>query len=147
MDRTPGANPIRQVLDNLNEAGSMYGAIIYQKAPIVMRHLEALLGEDNFARPARVPEGARVRERDLDRSDRGARRRTPMDLQAWSRVWVEQPGRPTIETELDVDERRITRLAFRQRDPWNRDLVWPQQLRVAHRRHADRTRQQRQRRR
>ena len=48
VDRTPGANPIRQLLDNLNEAGSMYGAIIYQKAPIVMRHLEALLGEDNF---------------------------------------------------------------------------------------------------
>ncbi len=36
------------MLDNLNEAGSMYGAIIYQKAPVVMRHLEALLGEDNF---------------------------------------------------------------------------------------------------
>ncbi len=48
VDRTPGANPIRQMLDNLDEAGSMYGAIIYQKAPVVMRHLEALLGEDNF---------------------------------------------------------------------------------------------------
>ena len=33
--------PIRQPLDNLNEAGTLYGAIIYQKAPIVMRHLEA----------------------------------------------------------------------------------------------------------
>ena len=39
---------IRQPLDNLNEAGSLYGAIIYQKAPIIMRHLEALLGEDSF---------------------------------------------------------------------------------------------------
>ena len=48
VDRTPGANPIRQPLDNLNEAGSLYGAIIYQKAPVVMRHLEALLGDDNF---------------------------------------------------------------------------------------------------
>ena len=35
-----GANAIRQPLANLNEAGSLYGAIIYQKAPIVMRHLE-----------------------------------------------------------------------------------------------------------
>ncbi len=48
VDGTPGANPIRQQLDNLNEAGSMYGAIIYQKAPIVMRHLEELLGEESF---------------------------------------------------------------------------------------------------
>ena len=48
VDRTPGTNPIRQQLDNLNEAGSLYGAIIYQKAPIVMRQLETLLGEESF---------------------------------------------------------------------------------------------------
>ncbi|HEX8027591.1 MAG TPA: ERAP1-like C-terminal domain-containing protein, partial [Vicinamibacterales bacterium] len=50
----------------------------------------------------------------------------------WSRSWVDQPGRPTIETVLDVKNGAITRLAFRQRDTWNkRDLVWPQQLRIA----------------
>ena len=132
VDRTPGANPIRQVLDNLNEAGSMYGAIIYQKAPVVMRHLEALLGDDNFRDGLREylkahafgnatwPDLITV----LDR-------RTPLDLQAWSRVWVEQPGRPAIQTVLEVKSGVITRLAFRQSDPWNRNLVWPQQLRVA----------------
>ena len=36
----PGTNAIRQPLDNLDEAGTLYGAIIYQKAPIVMRQLE-----------------------------------------------------------------------------------------------------------
>ena len=44
IDRTPGTNAIRQRLDNLNEAGSLYGAIIYQKAPIVMRQLETHAG-------------------------------------------------------------------------------------------------------
>ena len=48
VDRTEGANPIRQELANLNEAGSLYGAIIYQKAPIVMRQLELLVGADTF---------------------------------------------------------------------------------------------------
>ncbi|MCA1652253.1 MAG: peptidase M1, partial [Acidobacteria bacterium] len=48
VDRTEGTNAIRQRLDNLNDAGSLYGAIIYQKAPIVMRQLEALVGEDGF---------------------------------------------------------------------------------------------------
>jgi aminopeptidase N len=132
VDRTPGANPIRQVLDNLNEAGSMYGAIIYQKAPVVMRHLEALLGEDNFRDGLREyltahafgnatwPDLITV----LDR-------RTPLDLQQWSRVWVEQPGRPAIQTVLEIRNGAIARLAFRQSDPWNRNLVWPQQLRVA----------------
>ena len=36
----PAPTPIRQPLDNLNDAGTLYGAIIYQKAPIVMRQLE-----------------------------------------------------------------------------------------------------------
>jgi aminopeptidase N len=132
VDRTPGANPIRQVLDNLNEAGSMYGAIIYQKAPVVMRHLEALLGEDNFRDGLREYLNAHAFANAtwpdliavLDR-------RTPLDLQAWSRVWVEQPGRPAIQTVLEVKSGAIARLAFRQSDPWHRNLVWPQQLRVA----------------
>ena len=46
VDRTAGANPIRQRLDNLREAGTLYGAIIYQKAPVVMRQLERV--RNNF---------------------------------------------------------------------------------------------------
>ena len=44
VDRTGGSHPIRQELENLNEAGSLYDEIIYQKAPIVMRQLERVLG-------------------------------------------------------------------------------------------------------
>ena len=86
VDRTEGANPIRQPLENLNEAGSLYGAIIYQKAPIVMRQLERLVGESmlrdglreylatyRFAN-ASWPELIEI----LDRN-------SPLDLQAWSR--------------------------------------------------------------
>ena len=40
VDRSTGANPIRQLLPNLREAGQMYGAIIYNKAPIMMRQLD-----------------------------------------------------------------------------------------------------------
>ncbi|MDP2318277.1 MAG: M1 family aminopeptidase [Acidobacteriota bacterium] len=132
VDRTPGANPIRQVLDNLNEAGSMYGAIIYQKAPIVMRHLEALLGVDNFRDGLReyltAHAFANATWTDLISV---LDRRTPIDLQAWSGVWVEQPGRPVVQTELQMQKGAVTRLAFRQHDPWDRGLFWPQQLRVA----------------
>jgi len=132
VDRTPGANPIRQVLDNLNEAGSMYGAIIYQKAPIVMRHLEALLGEDNFRDGLREYLKAHAFG-NATWSDliNVLDARTPMDLQQWSKVWVDQPGRPSIETILETKNGTVTRLAFRQRDPWNRNVIWPQQLRVA----------------
>jgi len=45
VDRTAGTNAIRQPLANLDEAGQLYGAIIYQKAPVVMRQLELIVGE------------------------------------------------------------------------------------------------------
>ena len=97
VDRTPGTNAIRQRLDNLNEAGSLYGAIIYQKAPIVMRQLEGILGEASFRDGVRQylderPFGNATWP-DLIAVLDG---RTPEDLAAWSRVWVEETGRPSI---------------------------------------------------
>ena len=66
VDRTAGANPIRQPLDNLNEAGTLYGAIIYQKAPIRLRPPGAAdRGADAARRPPRVPGGARLCQREL----------------------------------------------------------------------------------
>ena len=97
VDRTEGANPIRQELANLNEAGSLYGAIIYQKAPIVMRELEELIGPDAMRDGLREylrnhafgnatwPDLVAV----LDT-------RTKEDLAAWSRKWVETAGRPRM---------------------------------------------------
>jgi aminopeptidase N len=131
VDRTPGANSIRQPLDNLNEAGSLYGAIIYQKAPIVMRHLEDLMGEETFRDGLREylkndAFGNATWSDLIEVLDK----RTPRDLKAWSRVWVEEPGRPQITTELTLKDGRIEALAFRQSDTWNRKRVWPQQLRV-----------------
>ncbi len=132
VDRTPGANPIRQQLDNLNEAGSMYGAIIYQKAPIVMRHLEALLGEESFRDGLRDYLKAHAFGNATWADLIGLLdARTPVDLRTWSKAWVEEPGRPMIETVLEVKDGKVKHLAFRQRDTWKRNRVWPQQLRVA----------------
>jgi aminopeptidase N len=133
VDRTPGTNAIRQRLDNLNEAGSLYGAIIYQKAPIVMRQLEASIGAATFRDGVREyltahqfgnatwPDLIAV----LDT-------RTPEDLASWSHAWVEQPGRPVVTTNLRIANGRIERLSFSQRDPIAaRTLAWRQRLTVA----------------
>jgi aminopeptidase N len=131
VDRTAGANPIRQPLENLNEAGSLYGAIIYQKAPVIMRHLEALLGEGSFRDGLReYLKAFAFKNATWNYLIAILDARTPVDLAQWSQVWVEQSGRPTIQTELEVRNGRISRLAFRQRDPRGRNLIWPQQLRV-----------------
>ena len=133
VDRTAGSNAIRQELANLNEAGSLYGAIIYQKAPIVMRQLETIVGAQAF----------RDGMREYLKTHAFANAtwpgliaildpRTPEDLAAWSHAWVEQAGRPEIATELTVTDGRIERLAFAQRDPVAaRGLVWSQRLSVA----------------
>ncbi|WP_276482206.1 M1 family metallopeptidase [Paraflavitalea pollutisoli] len=95
VDRTKGANPIRQPLDNLNEAGSLYGNIIYHKAPIMMQQLERLIGEESLQKGlqqylrrfaysnATWPDLIAI----LDSN-------TTVDLQAWNDQWVNKAGRP-----------------------------------------------------
>jgi len=129
VDRTAGANPIRQELENLNEAGSLYGAIIYQKAPIVMRHLEQRVGADTFR------DGLRTY---LDRHRYGNATwpdligildpLTKDDLGAWSDVWVDSPRRPIVTTTLQIVGDTIAQLGWSQRDPDSLGLLWPQRL-------------------
>jgi aminopeptidase N len=131
VDRTEGANPIRQPLANLNEAGSLYGAIIYQKAPVVMRQLEWLLGEDRFREGVREYLDAH-RFGNADWTDLIERLdgRTDADLHAWSRAWVDEPGRPSVRTNLEVRNGQVARLSLTQHDPRGRSLRWPQRLRL-----------------
>ena len=132
IDRTPGTNAIRQPLDNLDEAGSLYGAIIYQKAPIVMRQLEAMVGAAAFQAGVRQYLNAH-RFGNATWPDLIAvlDERTPADLAAWSHAWVEEAGRPIVRTELAVRNGRIERLAFVERDPIaTRRLHWSQELQV-----------------
>ncbi len=129
VDRTRGANPIRQPLENLREAGTLYGPIIYQKAPVVMQQLETLVGEDAFRRGMRDY---------LERYAFGNAAWTDLvrildglhesDLRAWSATWVEQAGRPTVAVERSVPGGAVV---VRQTDPWRQDRVWPQRLQLA----------------
>ncbi|UYZ59689.1 M1 family metallopeptidase [Hymenobacter latericus] len=131
IDRTQGANPIRQELNNLQDAGSLYGNIIYHKAPIMMRQLERLMGEEAFRQGlqeylrtyahgnATWPDLISI----LDR-------RTPADLQAWNQVWVNQPGRPVIDYKLQTQGGKISQLELTQRAEDNSDRLWPQVFEV-----------------
>ncbi len=129
VDRTDGSNAIRQRLDNLNEAGSLYGSIIYQKAPIVMRHLELMLGAETLR------DGLRMYLRDHAFGNASwpdlialLDERTPEDLKAWSHAWVEERGRPTITTEV-AETGNGLHVAFAQRDPVGaRGLLWAQKV-------------------
>ncbi len=131
VDRTAGAHPIRQPLANLEQAGSLYGAIIYDKAPVAMRQLEALLGEAAFR------DGVREYLRrhafgnaTWDDLIATLATRTTLDLRQWSRAWIEEAGRPLIRTDLALRDGRVETLSISQSDPQARGRLWPQQLHV-----------------
>ena len=127
VDRTEGANPIRQPLPNLNEAGTLYGNIIYNKAPIMMRQLETLIGELDFQSGmqeylatyafdnATWPDLIAI----LDQ-------KTGEDLEAWSQVWVNTAGRPNFKARVMGAE-----IGLRQEDPAAANRIWPQRFAVA----------------
>jgi len=132
VDRTAGTNEIRQPLANLRDAGTLYGAIIYQKAPIVMRQLETLVGSEGL-RDGLREYLKKYSYGNATWSDLIAilDARTPEDLVAWSHAWVEERGRPTIQTNLKLSDGKIDRLSFTQRDPVKRGLIWNQRIQVA----------------
>src|SRR5436190_7421416 len=132
IDRTAGSNPIRQPLSNLNDAGQLYGPIIYEKAPIVMRQLEMVVGEQRFRDGLReyLKKYAFGNATWIDLI-RILDAKTPENLAAWSRAWVEERGRPEFTTTLRVaKDGTIQRLTITMNDPLRRRLVWPQRMHV-----------------
>ncbi len=54
IDSTQGTTPIYQQISNLKDAKSAYGAIVYQKAPSLLRVLAFNIGEDHFREGVRL---------------------------------------------------------------------------------------------
>ena len=127
VDRTGGTHPIRQELANLDEAGSLYGNIIYDKAPIVMRQLELLLGADKLQAGLRTYlkqyQFGNATWLDLIKI---LNEHAALDLTSWSHAWVEEAGRPSVRTETGGGN-----IAFVQSDPEaNRRLSWTEKMDV-----------------
>jgi len=132
VDRTEGAHPIRQQLDNLQEAGSLYGNIIYHKAPIMMRQLERRMG------PTAFRDGLRDYLRQY--SGRNAswpdlihilQAHSQADLLSWNDVWVNGAGRPQFSYRLRTAAGKITDLTLHQQGEDGTGRVWPQLFELA----------------
>nr|MBC7612521.1 ERAP1-like C-terminal domain-containing protein [Pseudopedobacter sp.] len=132
IDRTIGANPIRQPLDNLNEAGSLYGNIIYHKAPIMMRQLELLMGKEKFQM------GMREYLKKFAFSNASwpdliniLNKYAPVDLLSWNKVWVDDNGRPKISDQIEINNGKISRLTISQKPEFGEDRIWPQSFKIS----------------
>jgi aminopeptidase N len=97
VDRTMGTHPIKQQLDNMKMAGTLYGPIIYNKAPIVFEQLELIMGEEDFK--------AAVREYLMTYTHGNADwndlalifdAHSSHNISAWSKAWIYGKGLPGI---------------------------------------------------
>ena len=126
-DRTSGANAIGQKLANMKDAGSLYGSIIYHKAPIVMRMLEQKTEE------AALQKG--LQQYLSQNAYRNAGWQNLIDilntaktdeLPRWSASWVDEAGRPHLKAIANGHD-----LVIEQLDPFAKNRVWPQELELA----------------
>ena len=139
VDQTLGTTPLWQELANLDQAKSNYGAIVYNKAPSVLKQLNFLVGEDAFQRGVRDflarhayanatwPDllGAigRAAEPLATRSPRGL---TPA-MDAFGRNFMLRPGMPIVDQQLTVANGAIASVSLVQRpaQPLSGNGAWP----------------------
>ena len=126
-DRTLGGTAIKQPLDNLSSAGLVYNNIIYNKAPVMLKKLVEIMGEEAFR--------AGIHDYLVAYSYGNATwddlvkildSKTGADLVSFSDVWVNSNGMPWLTFSLEDDT-----LTVSQSDPYGRGLLWPQSFNVA----------------
>jgi aminopeptidase N len=127
VDQTAGTNSLWQKLANLDQAKSNYGAIVYNKAPSVLKQLNYLVGEDAFQRGVRAfltdHSYANATWRDLLGS---IARASGKPLDEFGRHFMLRAGMPVVEQRVTVRDGRITSLQLVQRpaqalsgpEPW-----------------------------
>ncbi|MPQ47750.1 aminopeptidase [Marinifilum sp. N1E240] len=129
VDRTNGANPVNQVLPNLKDAGTVYGAIIYHKSPIVMNMLENITGEEALKSGLQTymkkyAYGNASWEDLIAILDAT----TEFDLKEWSKVWVDKAGRPQLTNNISTSNDKISEFKIAQKDTKGNDGDWTQDL-------------------
>jgi aminopeptidase N len=127
IDETHGTTPIYQQIVNLKDAKSAYGAIVYQKAPSLLRVLAYNIGEDAFRDGVRIF----LREHAYSNAEwsdliAAFSRASGKDLKPWAKAWVEQPGMPEVDIAWGCDgQQRISSFLIRQKDILGGGHMWP----------------------
>lgn len=132
IDSTKGTTPIYQDIPNLKDAKSAYGAIVYSKAPGVLKQLAFVLGPTSFR------DGLRVYLKDhaygnAEWSDlvSAFERVSGKSLDAWARMWIRHRGMPQVQVEWSCDGAgRIQQFGLSQRDVLGEGGIWPIAMQV-----------------
>jgi len=126
IDSTQGTTPIYQDIPNLNDAKSAYGAIVYDKAPGVLKQLAFVLGPEHFRDGLRLY----LKEHAYGNAEwtdlvRDFERVSRKPLDRWAEMWIRHRGMPQVDVSWSCDGDRLTRLSLSQRDVLGTADVWP----------------------
>jgi aminopeptidase N len=134
VDQTLGTTPLWQSLANLDQAKSAYGAIVYNKAPSVLKQLNHLVGDDAFQRGVRAFLGkhayANATWQELLAAIGGPAGRS---LEEFGKSFMLRPGMPVLQTSIATASGKITRLTLTQRPAQpevSGDGAWPMRTRL-----------------
>jgi aminopeptidase N len=133
VDETAGTTPVWQQLANLDQAKSNYGAIVYNKAPGVLKQLNYLVGDTAFRAGLHAfliaHQYGNATWRDLLASIGQAAHRS---LTEWGKQYILRPGMPVVEQHVERAHGVITRLTLVQHpaQPLSGRGVWPMRTEV-----------------
>jgi aminopeptidase N len=131
IDETQGTTPIFQNIVNLKDAKSAYGAIVYEKAPAVLKQLNYFLGEDNFRQGLRLylkeHTYANAEWADLVGAFEAASDQAGhhQDVQAWAKSWITRRGMPEVTVDYSCKGGKIAAFTLKQQDVLDDGYVWP----------------------
>ena len=126
IDSTKGTTPIYQDIGNLKDAKSAYGAIVYSKAPGVLKQLAFVLGEKNFRDGLRSYLKAHAYgNAEWNDLVRAFEQVSGKSLQNWATMWIKHRGMPQVDVEWNCDQGKISRLALTQHDVLGEGGIWP----------------------
>jgi aminopeptidase N len=134
-DSTSGTSSVWQPLENLDQAKSNYGPIVYNKAPGIIKQLAFLVGEDDFRaglqRYLKAHAYANATWRDLLGAIEG---RKTGSLKSFGDQYILRAGMPRVDTHLELEGGRVKRLALTQRPvrdlPGDPGGFWPIKVQV-----------------
>jgi len=128
-DRSGGAHPIQQKLENLKDAGTLYGRIIYQKAPVVMNQLEKIVGKQAFR------EGLQEYLKEFAYANATwddliaiLETKSATNLSEWSEAWVKEAGMPNYRVYNTIENGKISALNIKQQVTTASGKFWQQKV-------------------
>ncbi len=127
VDRTAGTHPIKQHLANMKMAGTLYGPIIYNKAPIVFEQLELIMKPQKFQTAVREYLMTYAHG-NADWSDLVTimDKHSEENISNWSDAWVYGSGLPHIGYSRNPQEGELTPIHIQQ-DVITDDKTFPAQ--------------------